>query len=145
MVLDFDDTRLDVGRRYSPVVRRPLSALCLVAALASGTAACVSSASPASPGSGEQATDVIVRIVNHRFNDVTVYANLGARRTRLGYAYGHQIAVFRIPWTQTGGIDSIRITVDSIGGGGRATSTPMAIQPGTQVIWELPPEPFSTN
>ena len=126
-------------------MRETLSALCLAIALASGTAACVSSASSVPLRSGEQASDVIVRIVNHRFNDVTVYANLGARRTRLGYAYGHQIAVFRIPWTQVGSIDYIRITVDSIGGGGRATSTPMAVQPGALVTWELQPVPFSSN
>jgi len=126
-------------------VKKSLSALCLAIALASGTAACASSASPAPLRSGEQASDVIVRIINHRFNDVTVYANLGARRTRLGYAYGHQISVFRIPWSQTGGIENIRLTVDSIGGGGRATTTPMAIQPGTLLTWELQPVPLSTN
>lgn len=121
-----------------------LSALCLAIALAGGTAACLSSASPAR-GSEAQASDVIVRIINHRFNDVTVYANLGARRSRLGYAYGHQVAEFRIPWSQTGEIENLVITVDSIGGGGRATSTAMAIQPGSLVTWELQPEPFSTN
>lgn len=126
-------------------MRKTLSALCLAIALASGTAACMSSASPAPPGSGEQTTDVVVRIVNHRFNDVTVYANLGARRSRLGYAYGHQISMFRIPWSQTGGIDNLVLTVDSVGGGGRASSTPMAIQPGTLVTWELQPVPMSSN
>jgi hypothetical protein len=126
-------------------MKKTLSALCLAAALASGTAACVSSASPAPLGSEQQAPDVIVRIINHRFNDVTVYANLGARRTRLGYATGKQTSVFRIPWGQTGGIDNIRLTVDSIGGGGRASSSVMAIQPGTLVTWELQPDPYSTN
>lgn len=126
-------------------MKKALSALCLATALASGTAACVSSASPAPLGSEEQAPDVVVRIINHRFNDVTVYANLGARRTRLGYASGKQTSTFRIPWKQTGGIENIRLTVDSIGGGGRATSTPMAIQPGTLVTWELQPDPLSTN
>lgn len=126
-------------------MRQTLSALCLAIALASGTPACASSASPAPPGSEQQASDVIIRIINHRFNDVTVHAHLGARRIRLGYAHGHGIALFRIPWSKTGGIDYIRLTIDSIGGGGRATSTQMAIQPGTLLTWELQPVPFSTN
>ncbi len=126
-------------------MKTTLSALCLAIALAGGTAACVSSASPAPLGSEDKAPDVLVRIINHRFNDVTVYANLGARRTRLGYASGKQTSVFRIPWKQTGGIQNIRLTVDSIGGGGAASSSPMAIQPGTLVTWELQPDPYSTN
>lgn len=126
-------------------MKKTLSALCLAAALASGTAACVTSASPDPLGSEQQAPDVVVRVINHRFNDVTVYANLGARRTRLGYATGKQTSVFRIPWKQTGGIENIRLTVDSIGGGGRASSSVMAIQPGTMVTWELQPDPYSTN
>jgi outer membrane biogenesis lipoprotein LolB len=124
---------------------KTLSALCLAIALASGTAACVSNASPAPLNSEEQAPDVLVRIINHRFNDVTVYANLGARRTRLGYASGKRTSVFRIPWKQTAGIENIRLSIDSIGGGGRASSSPMAIQPGTLVTWELQPDPYSTN
>jgi hypothetical protein len=125
-------------------VKATLSALCLAIAL-TGATACAGSASRASPGSVEQASDIVIRIVNHRFNDVTVYAHLGARRIRLGFAHGHGIAVFRIPWSRIGTIDYIRLTVDSIGGGSRATSTQMAIQPGTLLTWELQPVPFSTN
>jgi len=116
---------------------RTLSALCLAAALAG----CVSSAAPAPTDSA----DVVVQVINNRFNDATVVAELGGRRARLGLATGHQTSTFRIPWKRTGGVDDLRLLIDPIGGGRRITSSRMSIQPGTTVSWTLQPEPQSRS
>jgi outer membrane biogenesis lipoprotein LolB len=123
------------------VTRIATLALSLVLSL---VAACAGR-SPSPPNEPADHSDVIVQIINHSFNDMDVYATTGAGGSRLGFATGHKVSVFRVPWKRLDRASRFRLSVDPIGRGGRLFSSYLAVEPGSLVTWTLEPNLSSSN
>jgi hypothetical protein len=100
--------------------------------------------SPEAVEPGQQ-PDVVVQVINHNFNDMTVYAHHGAGGRMLGLASGHRVSEFRVPWGRVNGVDRFRLSVDPVGRGGRLFSGYLQVEPGSLVTWTLEPNLRSSN
>lgn len=106
-------------------------------------AACGGSRPPGSAPPSD--SDVVVQVINHSFHDLDVYAYLGAKGRILGFASGHRITVFRIPWRQVSGATRARLSGHPIGSGRRIASGYLALEPGSVVTWTVEPQLGSSS
>ena len=82
----------------------------------------------------------VVRIENLGFNDVTVYVvRGGSQRIRLGLAGGNRTTVLTIPPNLVQFPIPLRFIADPIGSNRRPISSEITVNPGDEVILQIPP------
>jgi hypothetical protein len=82
----------------------------------------------------------VVRVENLGFNDVTVYVvRGGAQRIRLGMAGGNRTTVLTIPENLVQFPTPLRFLADPIGSNRTPISTEITVNPGDEVVLQIPP------
>ena len=84
-------------------------------------------------------SDVVIQVINNGWNDMDVYAYMGAAGRWLGMATGHSVSAFRIPWRRLHRVSRFRLSVDPVGTGDRWFSGVLLVEPGSLVTWTLQP------
>lgn len=87
----------------------------------------------AEPGSPVAAPSTQVRVVNHNWMDVTVYAVAGSYRLRLGTVVTSNSAVFDLPTSLVERSGRLRLLVDPIGTNRRHMTGPILVNAGDRI------------
>jgi len=101
--------------------------------LLAGFGACASSPSRDVAAVRYGAEEVVVRIKNFNWSDVTVYLLNGTVRTRLGMVTSMGEAMFRLPAGLLASSTNVRLILDPIGSTVTFTTEPIFVQPGQTV------------
>ena len=82
----------------------------------------------------------VVRVDNLAFNDMTIYVlRGGAQRIRLGLAGGNRTTVLPIPAYLITIPTPLRFIADPIGGNRGPVSSEITVNPGDEVVLQIPP------
>ena len=81
--------------------------------------------------------EIALRVTNHNFLDVTVYALHNGQRTRVGTVTGSSSQVFYLPARLLGLGREIQLFGDPIGSTDFAVTETLIIQPGQYIEWTL--------
>ena len=82
----------------------------------------------------------VVRVENQAFNDATIYVvRSGSQRIRLGLAGGNRTSVFTIPAYLVRFPTPLRFLADPIGGNRGPISSEITVNPGDEVVLQVPP------
>ena len=82
----------------------------------------------------------VVRVENQGFNDATIYIiRGGSQRIRLGLASGNRSTVFTIPAYLVRFPTPLRFLADPIGGNRGPVSSEITVNPGDEVVLQVPP------
>lgn len=117
----------------------------LVALLAVATTSCVRRGGREGPsddaGVAEgRPTRTVVRVENLGFPDVTVYViRGGSQRIRLGIAGGNRTSVLTLPANLVQFPTPLRFLADPIGSNRTPISTEITVNPGDEVVLQIPP------
>jgi hypothetical protein len=89
----------------------------------------------------EPGADVPTRVVvdNQAFNDMNIYILDGAQRVRLGTANGLTKTGFNIPKYLVRVGANLRFLADPIGGNRASVSQSITVNPGDEVVMQIPP------
>lgn len=101
--------------------------------LLAGFGACASSPSQDVAAVRYGAEEVVVRVKNFNWSDVTVYLLNGTVRTRLGMVTSMGEAMFRLPAGLLASSSNVRLILDPIGSTVTFTTEPIFVQPGQTV------------
>jgi hypothetical protein len=74
-----------------------------------------------------------IEVINHGFQDATLYALWSNQRRRLGTVSGTRTANFMVPWTFS---DLLRIEIDLLAGE-KCTTVPIVTDPGDIILLEI--------
>lgn len=113
-----------------PRPRCALMALCLVAACARHAAVRRPAAVPAS-------VEVVLRVTNHHFVDITVSIERDGTRTRVGTVTAATSAEFVLPLRAFGVSREFRLVAEAIGSPEAVSTETLTIQPGQFIEWTL--------
>lgn len=113
-----------------------VAALVLSLAGAGCAPAASSGYSPAGPYP-ESAPAPTVRVTNHNWATMNVYAMRGSSRYRLGMVTSMSTAVFRIPTTVMGGQGRVELLADPIGSTRTFTAPVVYVHAGDQVQFDI--------
>ena len=81
--------------------------------------------------------EIALRVTNHNFLDVTVYAIHNGQRTRVGTVTGSSSQVFYLPPRLLGLGREIQLLGDPIGSTDFALTETLMVQPGQYIEWTL--------
>ncbi len=81
--------------------------------------------------------EIALRVTNHNFLDVTVYALHNGQRTRVGTVTGSSAQVFYLPARLLGLGREIQLLGDPIGSTDFALTETLIVQPGQYIEWTL--------
>ena len=81
--------------------------------------------------------EIALRVTNHNFLDVTVYAIHNGQRTRVGTVTGSSSQVFYLPPRLLGLGREIQLLGDPIGSTDFAVTETLMVQPGQYIEWTL--------
>ena len=81
--------------------------------------------------------EIALRVTNHNFLDVTVYALHNGQRTRVGTVTGSSAQVFYLPARLLGLGREIQLLGDPIGSTDFALTETLMVQPGQYIEWTL--------
>ena len=82
----------------------------------------------------------VVRVENQAFNDATIYVvRSGSQRIRLGLASGNRTTVLTIPEYLVRFATPLRFLADPIGGNRGPVSSEITVNPGDEVVLQVPP------
>ena len=81
--------------------------------------------------------EIALRVTNHNFLDVTVYALHNGQRTRVGTVTGSSAQVFYLPPRLLGLAREIQLLGDPIGSTDFALTETLIVQPGQYIEWTL--------
>ena len=81
--------------------------------------------------------EIALRVTNHNFLDVTVYALHNGQRTRVGTVTGSSAQVFYLPPRLLGLGREIQLLGDPIGSTDFALTETLMVQPGQYIEWTL--------
>ena len=81
--------------------------------------------------------EIALRVTNHNFLDVTVYALHNGQRTRVGTVTGSSSQVFYLPARLLGLGREIQLLGDPIGSTDFALTETLMVQPGQYIEWTL--------
>ncbi len=85
-------------------------------------------------------TRTVVRVENLGFPDMTIYAvRGGAQRIRLGIAGGNRTTVLTIPETLVQFPIPLQFLADPIGSNRRPISMEITVNPGDEIVLQIPP------
>jgi hypothetical protein len=116
-------------RRHSAGVRCCVTLLLLV------IAAC--STIPRGEGTGAE-EETTVRVENHAWMDMTIYAIADGQRVRLGSVTGSTTAVLRIPSRVVGLGRNVSFVADPLGSSRTSTSFEIYVRPGAEITLTIP-------
>ena len=89
--------------------------------------------------STSDSTQITVKVENHSFWDVNLYAiEENGNRTRLGTVTGNLTASLVVPPNLVVGGAALRFVADPIGGGRRSSTDRVYLQPGDEVTLTVP-------
>jgi FtsP/CotA-like multicopper oxidase with cupredoxin domain len=101
---------------------------------------------PAAPGGGSLAPGMYpgesdapprVRVTNHNWSNMTVYAVRGTSRIRLGMVTSMATQVFRLPDAVASGAGGVRLLADPIGGSEQFLTPAVQVGRGDEVKLEI--------
>jgi FtsP/CotA-like multicopper oxidase with cupredoxin domain len=78
-----------------------------------------------------------VRVTNHNWSNMTVYAVRGTTRFRLGMVTTMGTQVFKLPGALANGAGGVRLLADAIGGNEQFLAPPVQVSRGEEVKLEL--------
>lgn len=108
----------------------------LVLLVTSGMGAgCAPAARSANAADGDER--VTVRVENHNWADVNVFAIRGGMRVRLGTVTTASTERFRLPSSFTMASNDLVLVADPIGSRFSYTSPPIMVMPGEQILWRV--------
>jgi hypothetical protein len=87
-----------------------------------------------SPFASPEDQRIVIEVINHNFQDVTLHALWLGRRVRLGTILGTRSANFRLAWDQT---ELLRIELDQLAGESCVTEL-ISATPGEIIFLEIP-------
>lgn len=82
--------------------------------------------------------ETTVRVANHAWTDMTLYAIAGGQRVRLGSVSGSSTAVLRIPSRVVGFGRSLTFVADPLGSDRTSRSFEIFVHPGDEVTLTIP-------
>lgn len=82
-------------------------------------------------------TEIVIRVKNHNFQDVVVYALVHDVRTRVGTVTGSSTAVFLMSTRLLGQGGEFQLLGDAIGSDEYAITERLIVQPGEYIDWTL--------
>jgi hypothetical protein len=107
-----------------------------VAAVTLLTTACSTATYPTRETARRGATTEIT-VTNNNWSDMTVYALRNGSRIRVGTVVSGSRERFRLPVGFDTGSGALRLVADPIGSNEAFVSEPMAVAPGTRVVWKI--------
>lgn len=105
------------------------TALAVVVATA-GSAGCARSHGDDSRVTPKVAETISVRVTNHHFLDIAIYALSEGQRTRIGVVGGSSSTVIDLPSRRLGPSQELRLIGDAIGSDEQTTTDLLIVQPG---------------
>ena len=100
----------------------------------SGAGSCVTG--PRSPFVAQEDTRINIEVINHSFDDATLYAIFNGKRTRLGIVTGTGTAQYMLPWDRS---LELQIHIDLLAGP-ECTTRRMWVDPGEIILLEIAAE-----
>lgn len=82
-------------------------------------------------------TEIVIRVKNHHFQDVVIYALVHDVRTRVGTVTGSSTAVFLVSSRLLGQGGEFQLFGDAIGSDEYAITERLIVQPGQYIDWTL--------
>lgn len=98
-----------------------------------GLAACAGAAENVGPAAGPAPEQIVVRVANNGWQDVTVYVVDGTMRRRLGTVSGMSSGSFRMRSTAHSSSRPLQLLADPVGGRTPFVSQPWRASPGQGV------------
>ena len=110
-----------------------------LAALVPTFSACSRHTPPDTSGGSppDPTAEVALRVVNHHWLDVTIYAIHSGERNRVGVVGATTSVTLLLPPYLLGPGREIRLLADPIGARGVATTETLVVQPGQYIEWIL--------